>query len=257
MNFTHYKFGSLSRGQIIEVTLQGSAANVRLMKSQDFAHFQHGRRHKYFGGLVKRSPHRFVVPSAGQWHVTVDMAGLRGNVRSAVRVLPGVLPDAMDRPLSSVPSLVREPEIPSPGTKTYDVFISHASEDKEPFVRSLAEAIQGMGLTVWYDELKLKIGDSLRRSIDQGLATSRVGLFVLSPDFIKKGWTNYELDGIVSRTVSGEQIMIPIWHNVTKQQVLDYSPSIADRVARSTATHTVAEIAEKIYELLNPVSDDD
>lgn len=70
------------------------------------------------------------------------------------------------------------------------------------------------------------------------------------PAFIGKGWTNYELDGIVTRTVSGEQILLPIWHNITKQQVIDFSPSLADKVARSTATHTVAEIAEEIAQLI-------
>lgn len=88
------------------------------------------------------------------------------------------------------------------------------------------------------------------QKIDRGLSTSRVGLVVLSPSFIAKGWTNYELDGIVNRTISGEQILLPIWHNITKQQVIDYSSSLADKVARSTATHTVEEIAAEINELI-------
>jgi len=91
----------------------------------------------------------------------------------------------------------------------------------------------------------------LRQKIDRGLSNSRVGLVVLSPNFISKGWPNYELDGIVTRTVSGEQILLPIWHNITKQQVVDFSPSLADKVARSTATHTVDEIAAEIADLLN------
>ena len=66
---------------------------------------------------------------------------------------------------------------------------------------------------------------------------------VLSPAFIKKGWTNFELDGIVTRTVSGEQVLLPIWYNITKQQVMEFSPSLADEAARSTATHTIDEIS--------------
>ncbi|MCV5824275.1 toll/interleukin-1 receptor domain-containing protein, partial [Escherichia coli] len=84
--------------------------------------------------------------------------------------------------------------------------------------------------------MTLRIGDSLRQKIDKGLANSRVGLVVLSPAFISKGWTNYELDGIITRAISGEQILLPIWHNITKQEVIDFSPSLADKVARSTAT---------------------
>ena len=95
------------------------------------------------------------------------------------------------------------------------------------------------GLKVWYDEFELKIGDSLRRKIDRGLAKSRFGIVILSKAFIKKGWTNYELDGIISKANTGEQVILPIWHGITKQEVLDYSPSLADKVARNTASYTV------------------
>lgn len=115
-------------------------------------------------------------------------------------------------------------------------------------------ALIAKGLDVWYDEFTLRIGDSLRQKIDRGVATSRVGLVILSPSFIAKGWTNYELDGIVTRTVSGEQILLPIWHNITKQQVINFSPSLADKVARSTETHTVEDIAKEIADLLNSVT---
>lgn len=134
--------------------------------------------------------------------------------------------------------------------RAHDVFISHASEDKQAVVRPLAAALVHEGLDVWYDEFELKIGDSLRRKIDQGLANSRVGLVVLSHSFIAKGWTNYELDGIVTRSVSGEQVLLPIWHNISKQEVIAFSPSLADKVARNTATHTVQEIAKEIAELI-------
>ena len=144
-------------------------------------------------------------------------------------------------------------DVPTPAQsdgQTYDVFVSHASEDKDDFVRPLANALVAAGLKVWFDERTLRIGDSLRQKIDKGLANSRVGLVVLSPAFIKKGWTNYELDGIVTRSVSGEQVLLPIWHNITKQQVMDFSSSIADKVARSTAVHTIDEIASEIADLL-------
>lgn len=252
MNFTHYDLGNLSSGQIVEVTLSGSAANVRLMDSSNFSSFKAGRQHRYIGGLVKQSPYRMQVPSSGRWHVTVDMNGLRGTVRSSARVLPGALPTARSLPLASVPSLVQRDEPPGIDSfvREHDVFISHASEDKEAVVRPLAAALVAEGLNVWYDEFELRIGDSLRRKIDQGLANSRVGLVVLSHSFIAKGWTNYELDGIVTRSVSGEQVLLPIWHNISKQEVVAYSPSLADKVARSTATHTVEEIAKEIAELI-------
>lgn len=223
------------------------------MDSSNFSGYKNGCQHRYYGGLAKRSPIRLAIPSSGRWHVAVDMQGLVGSTRASVRILPAPLPEIRETPLAEVPSLVRNNPPPSvePNSQYHDVFISHASEDKEDIVRPLANALSSKGLNVWYDEFTLRIGDSLRQKIDRGLASSRVGLVVLSPSFISKGWTNYELDGIVIRSVSGEQILLPIWHNITKQQVIDFSPSLADKVARSTATHTVDEIADEIADLLN------
>jgi len=252
MSFTHYDLGQQQGGRTVEVRLTGSAANVRLMSSTDFSRFKANQRHQYVGGLVKQSPFHLRIPSSGRWHLTVDMNGLRGTVRSTVNVLPEALPPARTLPLSDAPSLVQKHaalEVES-STRAHDVFISHASEDKEAVVRPLAAALVAEGLSVWFDEFELRIGDSLRRKIDKGLANSRVGLVVLSQSFIGKGWTNYELDGIVTRSVSGEQVLLPIWHNITKQEVIAYSPSLADKVARSTATHTVDDIAKEIADLL-------
>lgn len=252
MNFTSYDLGHLERGQVVEVTLQGSAANVRLMDSSNYQSFKGGRRHRYHGGLANRSPFRLAVPNNGRWYVTVDMQGLRGSVRSSVRVLPGALPPLREAPLADIPTLVRDvpPPMDAEDGKTFDVFISHASEDKDDVVRPLAQALQAAGLGVWYDEFELRIGDSLRKKIDKGLGASRFGIVVLSKPFFGKGWTNYELDGLVTRAVSGDQIILPIWHNVSKSEVMSYSSSLADKVARNTAMHTVQEIADEIVELI-------
>ena len=250
MKFLKFDIGNCQRGEVVEVTLT-NGANVRLMSSSNFSYYKSGRQHSFIGGLARTSPVRLQVPNNGHWYVAVDMQGLRGTTRASVRKLPGMLPEIREAPLSSIPSLVREhpPQVEA-GAEVYDVFISHASEDKETIVRSLVSELLNQGLNVWYDEFTLRIGDSLRQKIDKGLALSRVGLVVLSPSFIAKGWTNYELDGIVTRAVSGEQLLLPIWHNITKQEVVDFSPSMADKVARSTATHTVQEIAVEIAELL-------
>jgi hypothetical protein len=263
MNFTHYSLGYVERGSVVEVSLQGSAANVRLMDSSNFSNFKSGRQHRYHGGLARSSPVRLVVPSSGNWHVTVDMQGLRGSVRSSARVIPGAamrpLPAINEAPLRSVPTLVRDaeeelaPTPEAPDGRTFDVFISHASEDKADVVRPLALALQEAGLSVWYDEFELRIGDSLRRKIDRGLASSKFGVVVLSQAFFGRGWPEYELDGLVTKAISGDQVLLPIWHNVSKREVINYSPSLADRLARSTATHTVEDIAAEIVDVIkNP-----
>lgn len=254
MNFTHYDLGRKERGQIIEITLSGSAANVRLMDSSNFQNYRNGRNHRYNGGLARKSPVRLSIPSTGNWHITIDMQGLRGTVRSSVRTLPSPLPNIKEPALSSVPSLVHKDDFfPNDSEnieKEYDVFISHASEDKDEVVRPLAHALKLEGLKVWYDEFELKIGDSLRRKIDKGLATSKFGIVVLSKNFIQKGWTNYELDGIITKSISGEQIVLPIWHEITKKEVIDFSPSLADKLARNTSSYTVEEIALEIAEVI-------
>jgi hypothetical protein len=135
--------------------------------------------------------------------------------------------------------------------KAYDVFISHASEDKDEVARPLAAALTRNGLNVWYDEFELRIGDSLRRKIDRGIANSNFGIIIVSRSFVKKGWTNYELDGLITRAVNGEQIMLPIWHDITKREVLDYSPSLADKLARNTTDFTIEEIADEISDLIS------
>ena len=247
MKFSYYDLGNRNKGEVVEVQLS-VAANVRLMNSSNYSNYKNGKRHHYYGGYVKRSPYRITIPSLGHWYVTIDLGGYAGTVKHSVRVLPGVLPVAQQRlPLAQETNLfVAAQDV----GKEYDVFISHASEDKDAVVRPLATALQEKGVRVWYDEFEMRIGDSLRRKIDQGLANSRFGIVVISRSFIKKGWTNYELDGLMTKAISGQQVLLPIWHDITKQEVIDYSPSLADKVARNTGQQTVQEIADEIAEMV-------
>ncbi len=248
MNFSYYDFGYLEKGKIVEVQLS-AAANVRLMDSTNYSNYKNGRKHRYYCGYVTRSPYRITVPSAGHWYLTIDLGGYSGTVRHNARVLSGMLPIAREQlPLVQEKNLYIDT---IDANKEYDVFISHASEDKDSVVRPLALALKEKGVNVWYDEFELKIGDSLRRKIDQGLSKSKFGIVVISRSFIKKGWTNYELDGLMTKAISGQQILLPIWHDITKQEVIDYSPSLADKVARNTSQETVEEIASEVAELIH------
>jgi uncharacterized protein YeeX (DUF496 family) len=144
----------------------------------------------------------------------------------------------------TVGGMVARPE------EVYDVFVCHASEDKDGFVRPLVEALQEHGVRVWYDEHALQVGDSLRRSIDKGLAKSRFGIVVLSTSFFAKNWTQYELDGLVSKEMIGNKVVLPIWHKVSVDEVRGYSPTLADRVALNSALMSVQEIASKVVEVV-------
>lgn len=249
MEHVVYDLGNVRRGSTVVVTLK-SRANVLLMDAANYRSYKSGRRATYIGGEARRSPVRLAVPRDGHWYVALDLGGLSGNIRSSVHVEPpprGALPAIEDRPLSVIST--DEPSPPPPddlGGRTWDVFISHASEDKDAVARPLSDALQARDVSVWLDELEMTIGDSLRRKIDRGIRSSRFAAVVVSPHFFAKGWTQYELDGIVTLTVAGHQNLLPVWHEVTKADVLTHSPSLADKVARSTATHTIEEIADEI-----------
>ena len=258
MKFQQYRLGHQQRGDVVEVTLSGSAANVRLLDSGNLQNYKSGRRHRYHGGLITKSPARLFIPHTGTWYVTVDLQGLRGQARSSVQVIPQAtlspLPEYLPQ---SISDLVRSVSHSMPGTLApseaspssyYDVFISHATEDKDAVARPLAICLVSHGLRVWYDEFELRIGDSIRRKIDQGLARSRFGVIVISPSFFAKNWPQYELDGLVTREMTGEQVILPLWHQISKREVIDHSPSLADKVARSTSDFTIEEIAGGVIE---------
>lgn len=134
----------------------------------------------------------------------------------------------------------------------WDVFISHASEDKDAIVGELAEKLKEYELSVWYDKFELKMGDSLSRSIDKGLLMSRYGLLILSPNFFSKGWTDYELRSLLSKEIASKgKVILPIWHNIELNDVMDYSPYLADKFALSTSIG-LDELAYKIVEVIKP-----
>jgi hypothetical protein len=145
------------------------------------------------------------------------------------------------------PTGPRSASSPASSEVNYDVFVSHASEDKDEVARPLAHLLVERGVNVWYDDFTLAVGDSLRRSIDRGLALSRFGVIVLSPDFFRKEWPQAELDGLVAKQRATDgKVILPIWHRLTKEDVLAASPTLADLKALNTAVMTMAEIADEI-----------
>ena len=133
----------------------------------------------------------------------------------------------------------------------WDVFICHAWEDKDTIARPLAHALQKEGLRVWYDEFTLKVGDSLRRSIDHGLSESRYGVVILSPHFFAKEWPQRELDGLVAKEINSGKIILPIWHNITRKDVERHSPPLADKLAVSTA-NGLDKVLQELLRVINP-----
>lgn len=140
----------------------------------------------------------------------------------------------------------------------YDVFISHASEDKEAFANELTTILSDeYGFKVWYDVLNISWGDSLRSQIDNGLKKSKFGIVVISKFYINKGWTQYELDGLFQKEMTDGKTILPIWHNITKSEVQAFSPTLAGRKALNTSMFTTREIAEELKKLFPSLDKND
>ncbi|MFA5383816.1 MAG: TIR domain-containing protein [Eubacteriales bacterium] len=136
----------------------------------------------------------------------------------------------------------------------YDVFISHASEDKAEFADTLCKELESSGVKVWYDALSIVWGDSLRTKIDDGLKKSHFGIVILSKDYIHKGWTQYELDGLFQIEMTNGKTILPIWHNITKDEVQAFSPTLAGRKALNTSMFSAREIADELIKILPDTS---
>ncbi len=133
----------------------------------------------------------------------------------------------------------------------YDVFLSHASEDKDEVARPLALLLREFGLRVWFDEFELRIGDNLTAKLNAGINESRSGILILSRNFFGKNWTEHELNSLENLAVTANHVLFPVWHKITEAEVRAYRASLANIVARSTATHTVKEIANEIHEVIS------
>lgn len=135
----------------------------------------------------------------------------------------------------------------------HDVFICHASEDKDDLARPLAEALRSEYFDVWYDEFSLEVGDSLREAIDRGLASSRYGVVVLSPNFFQKPWARRELNGLTARALSEDRrLLLPVWHNIGYEEVLRQSPPLADVFAISSRSG-IPNIVSTLQKTLRPL----
>jgi len=150
------------------------------------------------------------------------------------------------------PSSVSEPiQFPSgtserEDTPLFDVFISHATEDKE-YVQPLVDALKAAGINVWFDKTTLEWGDDLRASIDRGLTGCRYGIVVFSQAFLrKKKWTEYELNSLFAREEVGKKLILPIWHKITREDLIQYSPAFAGRLAKLTSSDSYADIVESL-----------
>ena len=133
----------------------------------------------------------------------------------------------------------------------YHFFICHATEDKISIAKPLAIELEKRNFKVWYDDFTLTLGDGLRRSIDKGLSTSQYGIVILSNSFFQKEWPQKELDALVTREDETKKVILPIWHNIGKEDIMQYSPLLSDKLAVSSSKGITFVVDEIIKAYLN------
>jgi hypothetical protein len=255
MKFTHYNLGYRSGGEIVILKLSNNSVFVRLMDSVNFQFYQIVKKHKYYGGFFSSSTVRLQIPYAGNWHIAIDQGSETSPIQALVRVFPQSSSPLNEATLLSVPSLIRardsEKDHNGVSVPKFDVFILHAFEDTEDVSLPLVKALQQCELKVSVDRFGIKMGEIFKRRINAGLANSRLALLIISKAFLEKGWTSAEMDSLVTKGATGEQVILPIWHNVSRQDMLNLSSLLASKLARSTYLHSIEDIASEIAEALN------
>jgi hypothetical protein len=133
-------------------------------------------------------------------------------------------------------------------------FISHDSRDKEEVARPVASKLMSMACPVWYDEYSLKVGDSIRESIDRGLHEAPRCIVILSPNFLSNpGWTKGEFNAAINRHFSSERrVVVPIWYRVSREEVAAYSELITDIYALRFDGQELDILCRKLFAAISP-----
>jgi hypothetical protein len=137
-------------------------------------------------------------------------------------------------------------------------FISHDSRDKELIAKRLSNGLNSRLCFVWYDEYSLKIGDSLRESIESGIKEAKKCILILTKNYLNNpGWGKREFNSIFTREmITNERIVLPIWYGVTKEEVYEYSPSLADTFALTwpdSENKTEDEYKQEVEQLISKI----
>ncbi len=166
----------------------------------------------------------------------------------------------LNRQLRSATSTVRytEPErrladrvheaVAAIDSRDYDSFLSYARIDGHAVAAELRESLEERGVAVWFDEVAIVPGRSQSLQMDAGLRKARSGIALLTPAYLAgRFWTERELGALLSKNT-----LIPVLHNVTFDDVKQYSGILPDLAGFSTSTDSIADIAQKIAAAVLP-----
>lgn len=131
------------------------------------------------------------------------------------------------------------------------VFVSHSSVDK-PFARKLVADLEAAGLEVWFDEKVIGPGDSIVRSVGDGLKNSDYTLLVISENFLDSKWAAWEANAAVLDAIdANKSTVIPlliedVWNSV--------SPLLRDRLYVDFRAHNnLLQYRDELRKLLAAV----
>lgn len=128
----------------------------------------------------------------------------------------------------------------------YDVFISHANADKENYVDELKKSLDQLKIKIFYDKDSLEWGDAWKRQILEGVAKAEFAIIVISKNFFGREWTENELKEFLNRhNRNGQKVILPILHNISKAQLKEKYPAVADIQALDSSKYSCDEIALK------------
>ena len=128
--------------------------------------------------------------------------------------------------------------------KNYDVFVSHATENKCAYVNKLRTELKKTGANVWYDVDCIGWGDSLSNTIDDGLKNCSFGIVVLSKEFFEKPWCQKELTALIERQKTEEdKVILPLLYDISIKDATSKCGDIADLLAIDCDKYKVKDVA--------------
>lgn len=164
--------------------------------------------------------------------VMANLSRLLRNAESNLRYTPAEQ-ELADRVHQGVASLEH---------RDYDSFLSYARIDGSTVAGELRDELEKLGVAVWFDEIAIVAGKSQSLQMDAGLRKARSGIVLLTPAYLTgRFWTERELGVLLSK-----QTLIPVLHNVTFEDVREYSGILPDLAGFTTVHDTIPEIAIKI-----------
>lgn len=257
MNFKAFDMGNCKAGEIIEVILKGDGVNVSIMDSPNYFEYKNGRKHKYIGGHIEKSPYKVMLPYDAHWYVAIDFGGYPGEAKCAVRKLSGKLPKLPNDKVgvmrvSTSGGSVDEEDIKSEfnldldtsfGIKEFDFFIAYAKEQYKSIAQPLANAMAFRGKKICLEDFALEKGDNLTKVIQKGFIQAKRGIIIVSEEFAENGWLTYELDEILNLRKNDVNLVTPIWHHITKDEIINScGRAFLNTMEYNTMTRTINEL---------------